>query len=227
MDFLKKNRRVIEDICMATIPTVLIYFFTNVLFKDLSIIFEAVISLCSYSLTLFIIFIYRIKCFRRYREFEGKWIEIIPNSNKFVSICELYHDANGYHFKGFNYGIDENDPVEFDSLEFIPHTNTEFFYITESNLSLRPEGYGKVYSLSLSDKGYRTATGYFFDVSNAKNPKIYRTHMIKFEKEFYDNELEIRRNLNPEKFSFKQIYDNVKPFVQSYIENNVNSEVLL
>ncbi len=224
MKTFKTLRQIIEAVILTMFPMLFIcvadFFIGNSLPAKIFIYFMAYL-VSAVAIFCFDKYIGNIKCFRRYKKYEGRWIEIIPGFSRNISICKIYFKDGEYHFDGCNYEPVAGEPVKFQSEKFIISKSNEFFYISESNQKHRPEGFGKVFSISNSDNGFYTANGYFFDVCSTGVQTIHNTKMIKFEEKFYDSCLNIKRSENPKKFSDREIYEHVK----EYIENNFNLEV--
>lgn len=224
MKTFKTLRQIIEAAILTMFPMLFIciadFFIVNSLYAKIFIYFVAYL-VSAVAIFCFDKYISNFKCFRKYKNYEGRWIEIIPNFPRTISICKLHFKDGEYHFDGCNYDAESGEPVKFQSEKFILSKNDEFFYISGSNQQHRPEGFGKVFSISNTDMGYYTADGYFFDVCPTGGQTVHNTKMIKFEEKFYDSCLNIKRGENPEKFSDREIYDHVK----EYVKKQFNLEV--
>lgn len=173
---------------------------------------------------LFIYFkvIPRLKFLGVYGKYEGCWIEIIPDFPRSISICRIYYKDGEYHFDGTNYGLDNHDPVKFQSQKIVVSEKDEFFYISKSNQQHLPVGFGKVYCISNSNGEYYTANGYFVDVCSTGDSTMHNTKMIKFEEKFYNSFLVLKPGENPKKFTDKEIYDHVKDYIKSKYKTECN-----
>lgn len=227
MKNLTNFKQLVNAMILAVAPMTIISIGRYIIGDDMLTITNIVLTIVAYLISGVCIFlinklISNIKHFRQHKKYEGKWIEIIPNFSRNISVCKLYFKNDSYHFDGDNYGDDINNPVHFESREFIENKNNGFFYITKSNQIPRPEGFGKVFGISNSDEGFYKANGYFVDVSTEEKPTLHKTIMIKFDSNFYDRCLNLRRDENPENFSSREIYEHVKEYAKKYY----NSEVL-
>lgn len=225
----QENKKIIIDLFIALIPPFIIsigtYFAQRVLLmKNVSISITIILSLLAYVITAIIIFIYRTKTNRKYKEYEGRWIEIIPGFSRTISICNIEYKLDGYHFDGVNYDIYNNTHVIFKSKKFIASSSNEFYYITKNENDLsNVEGYGKVFALSNAATGYYEGQGYFIDVSSGEEQKIQNTFMIKFDEKFY-NRLNIPHGENPDDYTERQVLEHVLEYVkENYLNGGVHN----
>lgn len=168
------------------------------------------------------------KRYRTYKEYEGRWIEIIPDFPRKISVCNLYFDDEGYHFDGNNYCDDNETPVSFYSYKFIEDKNNSFFYITDNTQTHRRQGYGKIENISKENKGFYTASGYFFEYPAEDEYNAHETEMVKFDRDFFDKnkkDLNLSYGDNPENFNDIEIYECVKPYVIKRLHNKYGVEV--
>lgn len=220
MNKFKTICQVVQSLILAAIPLLTNIFSQKIFGNRFTTALNIIILIIAYIISAILIFLFnkfliRLRCFRVYKNYEGTWIEIIPGFKREISICSLSYKNGEYHFDGENYANTGIKNVSFTSKKFIENGETEFFYITEGSQSHRPEGYGKIHSISNKDEGYYKGYGYFFDVSAKNEQKPHKIIMIKFEKNFYDKYLNIPHGKDPEKFSNRDIYE----FCKEYIEN--------
>lgn len=220
MSEFKNVKELIVESLVSVAPIAIVALFRLWWGKSLSIWIEVGLIVLAYFLTAILVFLFNKyicerKKYRKYKKFEGRWIEIISGFPRYISICHLSFDNEGYHFYGSNYINEKEEPISFTSKKFIPNSEREFYYITKNDNSIeRFEGYGKVYAISESCRGFFWAKGYFFDVSSNSEQKIHNTIMIKFDEKFYNNQLKnINRNVDPSKFTDLEVYNCVKDYV--------------
>ncbi|MBQ3518882.1 MAG: hypothetical protein IJA31_06145 [Clostridia bacterium] len=219
MNKFKILYQVIQSLVFAAVPLLTTISSQKLFGDDFTIGLNIIILIVAYVISAVLIFLVnkylsRLKCFRLYKNYEGRWIEIIPGFEREISVCSLSYKNGEYHFNGENYASNNAKNVRFTSKKFIDNGETEFFYITEGSQSHRPEGYGKIHFISNKDEGYYKAYGYFFDVSAKDEQKQHKTIMIKFEKSFYDKYLNIPHGKDPEKFSDREIYEYSKEYIE-------------
>ncbi|MBR6408404.1 MAG: hypothetical protein IKS19_07495 [Clostridia bacterium] len=217
-----EKTKTIRQILLAIIPVVITAIIQLLFGTDQSIIKRIIVIIVSYALTALILYlIYSTKPFRQYRKYEGIWIQIIPDLQRRISVCRLEYKNGCYQFNGINYNEDGSSNVKFFTEKFVDDGKSGFFYITTSSQEHEPQGYGRVYSISNTDKGYYTAVGYFFDVPTRNDRFLYRTNMIKFDKKFYGQRLKFTPNQNPGKLSYREIFECMRAYI------NDNPELLI
>lgn len=226
MKNINNVQNVASSMILAVIPVIIISCGKAILGDKFLNIANIILMTVSYFISAICIYFFnkhisKIKQFRKYKEYEGRWIEIIPDFSRKISICNLYFNDDGYHFDGFNYQDDIKRPVKFKSQKFIENGEDGFFYITKCDLIHRPEGYGKVSFISRSDEGYYKGKGYFLDVSVVEDPKIHNTIMIKFNSSFCNDCLNLHHYENPNEFSERDIYEHVKEYAKKYYDSEV------
>ena len=227
MSEFKNVKQLIVEIIISVVPITITSIIHFVYGEILSFWFNFGLIVLSYLITGIAIFIFnrhigKSKRYRIYKKYEGKWIEIIPGFSRGISVCHLHFEHDGYRFDGSNYRSPKGEPVNFKSKKFITNKKNDFYYITKNDHSIdRFEGFGKVYALSDSDRGFYVARGYFFDVSSHEEQKIHNTIMIKFDERFYDHYLDIKRDEDPSKFTDREIYEHVI----DYVNENYDMEV--
>lgn len=220
MSKFKTICQVVQSLIFAAVPILTKTCYQKLFAGKLTTELNIIMLIFAYIISAVLIFLFnkylnRLKCFRIYKNYEGWWIEIIPGFERQISVCSLVYENGEYHFDGVNFARTGVKNVNFTSKKFVDNGKTEFFYITEGSQSHRPEGYGKIHSISNKDEGYYKAHGYFFDVSSKEEQKKHKTIMIKFEKNFYDKYLNIPHGKDPEKFSAREIYECSKEYIEN------------
>lgn len=124
-------KQVFESLIIATIPVIVLKIGEHILGKDIAERYNVAIYVASCILSALIIFlfnkyIFNLKCFRKYKKYEGKWIEIIPGFTRKISVCNLSFKYGEYHFNGVNYSEDKDAPIEFYSKKFIENGTNSF-----------------------------------------------------------------------------------------------------
>jgi len=212
--------QVVQSLLLAAVPLLTTKISSIIFGNRFTTEWNIIILIVAYIISAIFIFLFniyfsRLKYFRIYKKYEGKWIEIIPGFEREISVCTLSYKNGEYHFDGENYANVGIKNVRFTSKKFIENGENEFFYITVGSQSHRPEGYGKIHSISNKDEGYFKAYGYFFDASAKDEHKLHKTVMVKFEKSFYDKYLNIPHGKDPEKFSDREIYECSKEYIKN------------
>lgn len=226
MSELKNIKQIIVEIIISVLPMTITSIVHLLCGEKISLGINIGLIIVSYLISAIAIFLFnkhigKSKRFRTYKKYEGKWIEIIPGFSREISVCTLHFEHDGYHFDGVNYNGRREEPVNFKSKKFITNKKNDFYYITKNDYSVdRFEGFGKVYALSDSDRGFYIGKGYFFDVSSREEQKIHNTIMIKFDERFYDHNLEIKCGEDPSKFTDREIYEHII----DYVKRNYNLE---
>lgn len=153
----------------------------------------ALISALSAVISIIIIhnIIARIPCFRPFKNYEGRWLQIIPDfKHRNLSIIDFNYDkkSNQYFLKGFNFNTELKGEELYGGVAFTAHKFIErdyhdgFYYITNHTIEQK-NGMGKIGFTEISYDGLTRATGYFFDASgNEVDAKQYNTIMIKCDK---------------------------------------------
>lgn len=227
MKDLKNTRQLVNAMILSIVPILLISIGRIILGDNMFTTTSITLTICAYLFSALCIFLFNkyishAKYFRCLKKYEGRWVEIIPDFPREISICKISFANDGYHFYGTNYSNSTNETVEFKSRKLFINENNEFFYITQSDQIPRPEGFGKVYSFSKSDEGFYKAKGYFVDVSVQEKPVIHKTFMIKFDSDFYDHNLNLPRAQDPAKLSDRKVYKLMKKYVE---ENHILEEI--
>lgn len=189
--------------------------------ETISPFFSALIS-AVVAIIAFVIFYYVLPLFnwfRPFRKYEGRWIQIIPNSPRPLSIVNFKYKKweQEYELSGFNFTEDCETGIEFVAHKFIKRDHyAGFYYITDYTWEQK-NGLGKIGFISNNIDGLTRAEGYFFDASNDSCSKKYDTIMIKCDKKFF-------RFVNPtlcdaefKKFPEKTVAEMSLDFVQKEI----------
>lgn len=103
----------VSSICSTFIPAVinvLIIFFYLKKSKNINSFYSYLIPLASSIITIFIIIILhnllpRCKHLRPFSKYEGRWLQIIPEFKRQVSIIDFEYNKKNHHYqmKGFNF----------------------------------------------------------------------------------------------------------------------------
>lgn len=226
MKDFKTIQSIFSSLAIAFIPTIVTGFVELVFIKNNDSSNKLVTTCISYFLSFIIIFfllknIEMIPFFRKYRRFEGIWIEVIKNSDRPISICKLKHDRDGYHFYGLNFCKEGTKPVKFTSTKFVADSDDSFYFITKSNQEFRPEGFAKIYSVFKSEGGYYEGNGYYFDVTSAENSQVKYMELFKFDKSFCSNELHLSPAIKIKKLTPKEIYNYVIEYAKATYNINM------
>lgn len=226
MKDFKTWQSIISSLAISFVPAFVIYFVEIIFKKNVSYSSEFLSTSISYILSFVIIFLILkyieiIPCFRKYRCFEGIWIQVIENSDRPISICKLKYDRDGYHFYGLNFCKEGTKPVKFTSTKFVADSDDSFYFITESNQKFRPEGFAKIYSIFKSDGGYYEGNGYYFDVTSAENSNVKYMQLFKFNKNFCSNELHLSLAIKINKLTPKEIYNYVIEYAKATYSINM------
>lgn len=220
----------VESAIGATAPTLIIAIVSYLREKEgVQIPLDLSIIIISYVISAVLIYftnnrIARCRYFRPFKEYEGKWVQIIPGFKREIAVCTLSFDKkDGYHFTGTNFGKTDRENVEFSSHRFVKNDEGGFFFVTSSNQNNRPEGFGKIHALSKNAKGFYSGVGYFFDVlpnnftaddlPNGFSADVHETIMIKFDEHFYNHYINLYIGEDPRLFTDHEIYEHVKEFV--------------
>lgn len=224
--FYQRNKKIVDSIIISSVPTLVSTVILRVITKEGNLLRDMLITGVSYAFMVIVVVLVRTVFFRPYKEYEGRWIEYIPNFERPFSICELKHRGGEYHFSGLNY--DDNylsNYVDFFSYDFICSSEDMFTYYTKSNSKSDCNGFGKVYAFTRNATGFFVAKGFFVDISNKHNPQIQHTRMIKWDGSFFNRE-EIKRLLPQNKpakdLTDVQIIDCLKFYISDLFKENNN-----
>ena len=131
----------------------------------------------------------RFKCFRTFKKYEGRWLQIIPESKQRpVSVINFNYrkDLKEYEMYGINFTNNFETGIEFISHKFIKRDHHDGFYYITNHTWEQKNGLGKVGFMRGNLDGLIRAEGYFFDASNQNCSKKYNTIMIKCDEAFYN-----------------------------------------
>lgn len=214
MKDFKSLKEVVTAMVLSVVPVIVLSiakaFSGENLLSSVNIIVTVFAYIISAILLYFINkYVFKLKCFRKYKKFEGKWIEIIPGFSRQISICELKYKNGCYHFDGENF-YNETKSVKFNSIDVVEHDNY-FYYITDTTEAERCEGLGKVYFHNYYGNGIKTANGYFVDVNTSMENRINKAHMIKIDENFCQEHLKHLHLSNINDMRNVDIYKLVKP----------------
>ncbi len=166
----------------------------------------------------------KIKFFRPFKKYEGRWLQIIPElTQRPISIIDFNYDSKirNYKMKGFNFTKDFKNGVGFSAHKFIERDYHDGFYYITNHTAEHKNGLGKIGFLETNYDGLIRAEGYFFDSAGGEVcSRKYHTIMIKCDKNFlkeiypnYENAVCI------EKIPPREIAEISQVFVQKEIES--------
>ena len=205
---------------------------------------DVITIVAPYIITIVFVFLLNIcifensRFFRRYRKFEGKWLQITPGFIRPITICTLEYMNGQYHFHGDSYHISKDGTIDahipFFSHRFIEDTDSSFCYVTnaEDNGTYRKiEGFGRVYNLSQDGQQPHTASGFFFDTTIdilSAAPSMHYTKMIQLTKESIQTVFGLNsRIINiknlvrlPNEEILKQAVKNTNGFLSQHLQND-------
>lgn len=226
MKNLKMNdsqKNLISIMVSSAIPSLVGYLFF--LFKNndpspLSSIISVAASLIAFFMFYYILPLF--KCFRPFAKYEGIWLQIIPDSNRPLSIIHFrYKKAEQqYELIGFNFMEDCETGIEFIAHKFVRRDYYSGFYYITNHTWEQKNGLGKIGFISNNIDGLTRAEGYFFDASNDTCAKKLDTIMIKCDKKFFRFIDPSLSNVNykqiPEKNLAKMSWDFAQKKIKKY-----------
>ena len=219
----EKLKEISTLIFASVIPTVInfciIKIFANA-FDDetvnlISVIATSVITLCA--ILVFYHILATNKRFRLYREYEGRWIQIIPESDYNVSVLELKYlkHSHQYVLTGLNFNQNSNSSVSFIANKFVKRDNNDgFYYITNYTFQHR-NSLGKIGFINDNVDNLTRAEGYFFDASTEQCSRRYNTIMIKCDKKFFSYIKPSYTEIDFEKLPAQTIAEISRKFVET------------
>lgn len=217
------GRNFISIVLSTLIPAVMGYFISrNNKFSApvFSALFSAFVSMIAFMVFYFVIPL--LKYFRPFGKYEGRWLQIIPNSSKPLSIVNFKYKRfeQQYELSGFNFTEDCEMGVEFVAHKFVRRDHyAGFYYITDHTWEQK-NGLGKIGFISNNIDGLTRAEGYFFDASNDDYSKKYDMIMIKCDKKFFrfvnPTACDLQFKKFPEKTVAKMSLELVKREVDKY-----------
>lgn len=125
--------------------------------------------------------------FRLYREYEGRWLQIIPRSDYDVSVIELKYlrQSHQYVLTGLNFNKNNGNSVSFIANKFVKRDNNDGFYYITNYTFQHKNSLGKIGFINDNIDNLTRAEGYFFDASTEQCSRKYNTIMIKCDKKFF------------------------------------------
>lgn len=214
MNDYKNFKEIVTAMVLSVVPVAVLSIAKAFCGEKLLSSVNIIVTILAYIISAIILYFinkyaFKLRCFRKYKKFEGKWIEIIPGFSRELSVCEFTYKNGSYHFNGENF-LNEIKSVKFNSIDVVEHDNY-FYYITDSTETERYEGLGKVCFHNNYGKGIKTANGYFVDVNTSKDKKINETYMFKFDDDFCQEHLKHLHLSNINDMRNVDIYKLVKP----------------
>lgn len=177
----------------AAIPAI----FTTIVIEsnnNINTILKTILVIFGYVLSAIIFVLSRKICLRiiprtrPLRQYEGQWLQIIPELKErpfSVITISFRGEYKGYHLCGTNYSKDMKKEVCFDSNKFVEtNTGNGFYYITNTTSEYK-NGLGKISFIDSNHDHLTRAIGYFFDSSKDSCSKKYNTILIKCDKKFF------------------------------------------
>lgn len=184
--------------------------------------------LISSIITLFAILILhnilpRNKLFRPFSKYEGRWLQIIPDFKRSISIIDFVYNKKNhqYEMKGFNFSRDNKSGLGFSAHKFIERDYHDGFYYITNHTIEQKNGLGKIGFLETNYDGLIRAEGYFFDSDGEDRcSKKYNTIMIKCDENFSNVIFsEYKNNINIEKISPSMIVEKSSDFIKKEIDS--------
>ena len=226
--------KTISTVCTAIIPALINYFaitwwLRNGNNQDLK--FErfmawitclaTVASLICWSLTNQILAV--CKRFREYGQYEGRWLQIIPDLEKRpYSIIDFDYNKKlrKYELKGINFYKNPDEGfVNFNAYRFVERTHYDGFYYITDHTTENKNGLGKLGFVTSNYDNLTRAEGYFFDSSNENQSQKYNTILIKCDRVFFEHLGSKHHYLIIEKVPPIEIINLSKDFVKAEIAN--------
>lgn len=215
------SKNLISIMLSSVIPAGIGYFIFQ-LDEEISPLYSAIIS-AVVAIIAFVIFygvLPLFKWFRPFRKYEGRWIQIIPNSPRPLAIVNFKYKKfeQQYELSGFNFTEDCETGVEFVAHKFVRRDHYAGFYYITNHTWEQKNGLGKIGFISNNVDGLTRAEGYFFDASNDKCSQKYDTIMIKCDKKFFRFVDPTLCDANFGKFPEKTVARMCSEFVEKEIE---------
>lgn len=193
----KLGAKILSAICSSLIPAI-IYLLAACIWRKwdtddtLFTAFWTVVGVLGMILSYIIFYavLPRIKFFRNFKEYEGRWLEIIPDlKNRPCSIIDFTFNQSSmkYEMIGFNFNSDLASGVEFTAYKFIERTFKDGFYFITNRTSECKNGLGKISFIKSNFDTLTRAEGYFFDSGSDNCSKKYDTILIKCDDEFFNS----------------------------------------
>lgn len=189
---------------------------------EIPVLFSTLISACvaMFAFVLFYGVLPLFKCFRPFKKYEGRWIQIIPGSPRPLSVLNFKYKKfeQQYELSGFNFTENYETGVEFVAHKFVRRDHYAGFYYITNHTWEQKNGLGKIGFISNNIDGLTRAEGYFFDASNDDCSRKYDTIMIKCDKKFFRFVDPTLCDANFDKFPEKTVARMCSEFVKKEIE---------
>lgn len=220
---MKILKEVLSAMILAIIPVTIVSISQLIFGNNVSDGYSVIIIFFAYVICAIILFwinklLPKLSFFRPFRQYEGRWIEVILDSNidiGNIAICDFYFENGTYHYDGKNFKT-PNDTIPFKSKKFIEDEDG-FFYVTQTINALGYEGLGKVIFHKPDQDDVLKGEGYFIDVLD--KPSINKTKMFKIDQNFCKKE-HLNESIMYESKSV--VYNLIKDldFIKRIINNN-------
>lgn len=165
----------------------------------------------------------KFKCFREFGQYEGRWLQIIPDLDKRpYSIIDFEYNKKlrKYELKGINFYKNPYEGfVSFNAYRFVERTHYDGFYYITDRTTENKNGLGKLGVVRSNYDNLVRAEGYFFDSSNASNSQKYNTILIKCDRMFFEHLGSKHHYLKIKKVPPIEIINLSMEFVEAEIEN--------
>lgn len=165
----------------------------------------------------------RCKAFRKYKEYEGKWIQIIPEfEERPVSIIDFIYSTkeNHYILKGINFQKNSPTGVPFYADKIVDRKSGQGFYYITNYTREQKNGLGKIGFIQTNVDDFFRAEGYFIDVSDGQCTKKYDTILIKYDKNFIKkvSKINVKKNKCISAPSDYDIYEQAEQVIEKEIQ---------
>lgn len=131
----------------------------------------------------------RFKFFRSFKDYEGQWLQIIPDSKaRPYSIIDFTYnkELHKYELYGVNFYEDLSKCINFEAYRFVERTFRDGFYYITNQTSENKNGLGKIGFIKSNYDNLTRAEGYFFDSSSDDFSVKYNTILIKCDDAFFE-----------------------------------------
>lgn len=164
---------------------------------------------------------------RKYSEYEGRWLEIIPAlTNRPFAIIDFKYSARlkQYVLNGVNYSKDLKTFLEFRADKFVESDYKDgFYYITNETTECKI-GLGKISFLRNQPDNLKRAQGYFFDADTTDCSKKYDTYFVKYDKNFMSELGFNDKYLKIKKIPSAKLAELSEKFVEGELSRHSNSK---
>lgn len=221
--------KLITIICTAIVPAIINLIATIIiirLYGEVSQTIAATLVVVTSVISALLILIAQhwlptLKYFRPFKKYEGRWLQIIPDFERPISIVDLKYDrrSDRYLLKGFTLILHIETGINFTAHKFIERDYHDGFYYITNHTTEYKNGLGKIGFIETNYDGLIRAEGYFFDAEGINNySQKHNTIMIKCDKNFFFkiNPTE-STYLNLEKIHPRKIAEMSKEFVEKEI----------